>query len=222
MKSQLVFGDCMETIRQFSDNSIDICLTDPPYGIDFQSNARKTKLQKIENDEVPFIEWIKPLFSKMKDGGRLLCFYRWDVQDEFLNEITSAGFIVKSQIIWDKVRFGMGDIKGGFSPQHESIIYATKGRYEFKGRRPPSVFRVPRLDCPLHPNEKPVDLIDKLLISVMNSNNDLVFDPFAGSCSTYMSCERLGMKCITTELSEHYYNLGKERIKHINTINDFF
>jgi site-specific DNA-methyltransferase (adenine-specific) len=95
LKSQIYFGDCLDFIKELPDDSIDVCLTDPPYGIDFQSNGRKTKMNKIENDEVPFIDWIKPLFPKMKDGGRLLCFYRWDVQDNFLNEILEAGFIVK-------------------------------------------------------------------------------------------------------------------------------
>lgn len=76
-KSQLIHGDCLEVIDKLPENSIDVCLTDPPYGIEYQSNRRLDKSKwkpKIKNDEVPFIEWIKPLYSKLKGGGRLICF----------------------------------------------------------------------------------------------------------------------------------------------------
>jgi len=79
-------GDCLDFIQRLDDYSIDVCITDPPYGIGYQSNRKKDKEQykdKILNDEKPFVDWIKPLFAKMKDGGRLVIFYRWDVQDAF-------------------------------------------------------------------------------------------------------------------------------------------
>lgn len=159
--NKIIKGNCQDVIGGLEDESINVCLTDPPYGIEFQSNRNNdvnNKKPKILNDEEPYIDWIKPLFPKMANGGRLLCFYRWDVQDSFLNEIIDAGFTVKSQIIWDKGVHGMGDLKGEFAPQHESIIYATKGRYEFKGKRPTTIYKVNRVsaDKLIHPNEKPI------------------------------------------------------------------
>lgn len=208
-ESQIYFGDCLDFIKELPDVSIDVCLTDPPYGIGFQSNCRKDKLAKIENDEVPFIDWIKPLFPKMKDGGRLLCFYRWDVQDAFLNEIRDAGFIVKSQIIWDKNAYGMGDLKGEFAPSHENIIYATKGRYEFTNKRPTTVYRVQRVDSGklIHPNQKPPELIKRLILDI-SQPNETIFDPFGGSMVTYITCQQTNRICLTCELSEEYYNIG--------------
>ena len=174
LMNEIINDDCLNIIEKLDNNSIDVCLTDPPYGIDFQSGQRKNKLPKITNDKQPFVDWIEPLFNKMKEGGRLLCFYRWDVQDAFLNEIKRSGFNVKSQIIWNKVMYGMGDLTGEFSPQHESIIYATKGRYEFKNKRPSTVITVPRKspDKLLHPNEKPYKLIEQLLLSISSENED--------------------------------------------------
>lgn len=128
-------GDCIELMKDLDDGSIDACITDPPYGIAYQSSWRdKSKRHpKIENDEVTYTEGIKPLYNKMADGGRLICFYRWDVQEPFLYAIKSAGFMVKSQLVWHKVIHGMGDLTAEFAPQHELMIYATKGRYEFNG-----------------------------------------------------------------------------------------
>ena len=219
-ENKIIHGNCMDVINQFENDSIDVCLTDPPYGIDFQSGHRK--MTKILNDTTPYTEWIKPLFSKMKDGGRLLCFYRWDVQNEFLNEIIDAGFNVKSQLVWDKYMYGMGDLKGEFAPQHELIIYATKGRYEFKGKRPSTVLKVNRVngDKLIHPNEKPVELLQKLLIPI-SEKDEMVFDPFGGSFSTYLAALSLGRNCVSCELSDEYYGIGYNRINQTIT-NNFF
>lgn len=158
----------MELIPKLANGSIDCCITDPPYGIAYQSAWRIDKQKwkpKILNDETPFTEWIKPLFDKMKDGGRVICFYRWDVQDAFLDAFLDAGFTVKSQIVWDKVIHGMGDLKGEFAPQHELMLYATKGRFEFTSKRPKTVYRCNRVPAESlkHPNEKPVNLIAALI-----------------------------------------------------------
>lgn len=228
-KSQLIKGNCLDIIELLADNSIDICLTDPPYGIDYQSNRNcneKTqgiKFAKIQNDLESFTDWIKPIYSKLKNGGRLICFYRWDVQDAFLNEIKEAGFLVKSQIIWDKGVHGMGDLAGEFAPQHESIIYATKGRYEFKGKRPTTIIRANRLSPThmIHPNEKPLSLIKHILLSI-SEPNEVVFDPFAGSASTYQACVETGRICITTELDDHYFSVAKDRISKIKSFTSNF
>lgn len=225
-ESSVIFGDCVEIIELLDDNSIDCCLTDPPYGIDFQS-ARRTDRSlwkpKIQNDSEPFTDWIAPLYRKMKDGGRLLCFYRWDVQDAFLDEIVSAGFTVKSQIVWDKRVHGMGDLRGEFAPQHELIMYATKGRYEFPDKRPTTVYRSQRCDPQkmIHPNEKPVGLL-KDLINDITSERELIFDPFGGSFSTYVASISLNRRCITCELDEYYYKLGKDRVVSLNDVTNYF
>ena len=223
--NKIIKGNCQGVIGGLEDESINVCLTDPPYGINFQSGLwSKNGLQKpkILNDEEPYIDWIKPLFPKMANGGRLLCFYRWDVQDSFLNEIVDAGFTVKSQIIWDKGVHGMGDLKGEFAPQHESIIYATKGRYEFKGKRPTTIYKVNRVsaDKLIHPNEKPIQLLQKLILAV-SDENELVFDPFGGSFSTYLAATSLNRRCIICELSDEYFQIGYNRVKS-GLNNNFF
>lgn len=222
-KSQIFNSDCLKIIDQLPDNSIDVCLTDPPYGIDFQSGWKDSRHPKILNDKEPFIDWIEPLFSKMKGGGRLLCFYRWDVQNEFLNEITRVGFNVKSQLVCIKNQHGMGDLNGEFAPAHELIIYATKGRYEFMNGRPNTIYdfdKVYGLKM-IHPNEKPVSLI-RNLISDISVKGEVFFEPFAGSFSTYLSAVSLDRICIATELSEEYFKRGSERLKMINSENNFF
>lgn len=219
MKENTIYhGNCLELIASLPDESVDCIITDPPYGIDYQSAWRTDKEQwkpKIANDEQPYTEWIKPCFQKLKDGGRLICFYRWDVQDEFLHEIQAAGFNVKSQIVWDKVIHGMGDLKGEFAPQHELMIYATKGRYQFKGTRPKTIYRTMRVKAEqlVHPNEKPVNLL-RAIVRDITEPNELIVDFFSGSGSTLIAANQENRKYLGSELDSRYVEIANERIKN--------
>lgn len=69
---QLILGDCLEEMKEIPDKNIDCVITDPPYGIDYQSSWKTDKTQwkpKIMNDEKPFIEWLPDCFRIMKPGG---------------------------------------------------------------------------------------------------------------------------------------------------------
>jgi DNA modification methylase len=226
MKNTLQNIDCLKGLEEIQDNSVDACITDPPYGIGYQSAWRTDKSEwkpKILNDEQPFIDWIEPMYRKLKEGGRLICFYRWDVQDDFLDEIKRVGFDVKSQIVWDKVSHGMGDLGGEFAPQHELMIYATKGRYEFKGKRPKTVYKFLRIQGSdlIHPNEKPVPLIAAIIRDI-TEKNELVIDPFGGSFSTALAAHQEGRSYISYELHEEYFSIGVKRFNELRKINNLF
>jgi len=211
-------GDCLEFMKQLPDNCIDLIIADPPYGIDYQSAWRTDKTEwkpKIANDSKPFVSWIYDAHRVLKDGGRMICFYRWDVQQEFLSEIKTMGLNVKSQIVWDKISHGMGDLRGEFAPQHESIIYATKGRYEFQTKRPTTIIQCMRVtpDKLLHPNEKSTVLIKKL-IKTLSVKSDIIFDPFMGSGTTAVAAYQIGRRWFGCEISEEYCKIANKRIEH--------
>ena len=52
-KINLIQGDCLEAMKLIPDGSVDMVLTDPPYGMDYQSNRRTAtdKFAKIKNDD---------------------------------------------------------------------------------------------------------------------------------------------------------------------------
>lgn len=102
---ELYQGDCLEVLKNLPENSIDLLLTDPPYGIDFQSKYRndKTKrMPKILNDKKPFTDFIPLIKSKIAKTGGILCFTRWDVQQIFIDEFICNGLKPKNVLIWDK------------------------------------------------------------------------------------------------------------------------
>jgi site-specific DNA-methyltransferase (adenine-specific) len=194
---------------------VDAVITDPPYGIDYQSARRTDREQwkpKIKNDLEPFVGWAEDI--KRITKSVLYIFYRWDKQEPFRREMLSAGFEVKSQIIWDKVIHGMGDLKGEYAPQHENILFGTKDVFEFPGNRPRTIIRQRRVlpEDLLHPNEKPVPLICKL-IEDSTHKGETVLDFCFGSCSTGVACVQTGRKFIGIEIDPKYFEIACKRIK---------
>ena len=55
----------------------------------------------------------------------------------------------------------------------------------------------------IHPTQKPLKLIERI-VSASSNPGDLVLDPFAGSGSTLIACEKLGRKCVTIEMNDKY------------------
>ena len=69
-------GDCLAIMKTFPDKSVDLIITDPPYGMNFQSNHRTTKHDKIIGDNRYPVEILKELFRLAKNAVYVFC--RWD------------------------------------------------------------------------------------------------------------------------------------------------
>jgi len=211
----LLLGDCLMTLKTLPDNSVDSIVTDPPYGMDYQSSwmTKEKRHKKIANDKKPFIWFLYDSFRILKDGGALVIFSDWKNQETWKSAIQTAGFEVKSQVIWNREAHGMGDLKSSFGPQHDVIWFATKGKFSFPGKRPKSVISSLRIMGSLsHPNEKPVSLM-KELVSAVTPPNGTTLDPFMGSGSTGVAAKELGFNFIGCEMSEDYFNIAKQRIE---------
>lgn len=144
----------------------------------------------------------------------MFVFYRYDVQNEFFEAIKAAGLEIKSQIVRDKVIHGLGDLNGQFAPQHELMIYATKGRHEFTGNRPKTVYRCKRVDAEklIHPNEKPVNLI-QALIRDLTTKDETLLDLFMGSGATAVASIKEKRNYLGSELDKGYCELIEKRIR---------
>ena len=126
----MIHADSLTVLRQMEPESVDAIIVDPPYGIDYRS----TKGESIKNDKAPFIWWLYDAYRVLKPGesgrGTLACFTRWDVQQVFIDAMKIAGFIVKNEVIWDKVYHGMEETYGkGNKPRG----YGT-GNYKSSGK----------------------------------------------------------------------------------------
>ena len=108
----LVYGDCLERMCELDKESIDLLLTDPPYGINYVSNRRKVKYSRIVNDKN--LDWLDDFanlcYEKLKNDSVAYIFCSWYNIDIFLNAFKKK-FVIKNVLVWVKENAGMGDLK---------------------------------------------------------------------------------------------------------------
>lgn len=160
-KVALYRGDCLDVLRTITSESVDAVIVDPPYGINWQSHIRAQRFPHLHNDARPFIWFLHDAFWVCRETGALLCFCIGRTQEVFRSAIETAGWKIRSQVIWDRVQHGMGDCHRAFAPQHDVMWFASKKDFRFHGRRPKSVLRHQKVGGGqlVHPTEKPVALM---------------------------------------------------------------
>ena len=199
-KACLLNGDCRDVLPTLETGSVDVVLTDPPYGIEYQSAWRTDwdRKPKIQGDDA-FPLWLFDL----KPRVALFTWCRW-------NNLASIP-PPKSFIVWDKGRHSMGDLKHEFGRQWEACAFYPGPEHSFV-RRPIDIIRVPCIppNDLVHPNEKPVAAIIPLL---MAHPPGLILDPYAGSGTTLRAAKDLGRKCIGIEIEEEYCEIAANRLR---------
>lgn len=212
---KVIHGDSAQLHEQVA-GPIDAIITDPPYGVGFQSNfavtpAGKKFAPEIANDGNldtavdTFYSAVDPLVPKLAEHADLYVFCDRLMIGEWQAVINALpGIEVKNVLVWDKGQPGMGDLTGNWSFSWEAILYAKKGRRPIAKRRS-SVISMDRILAGKnwHPTQKPVELLE-ILVTQSTDPGNLVVDPFAGSGSTIQACQRTGRRGIGFEINEQY------------------
>lgn len=215
-KNKVLNMDCLEFMKQVPDDYFDLVLTDPPFGMSFQSSRRAKKHKKIANDNT--LDWL-PSFSKelkriTKKESHLYIFCSWHFIDKFKQELKEVGFNIKNILIWHKNNHGSGDLFGDYAPQYEMCIYISNGERKLNGGRSSNILKATKTDNSLHPTQKPSDLVEFLLNKSL-IHNSKVFDPFMGSGTTALACKSLGLDFWGTELEKDYCEIIEKRLSQV-------
>ncbi|MBC9786533.1 site-specific DNA-methyltransferase [Heliobacterium chlorum] len=205
--------DIHDGLKLIPDNSIDLIIADPPYGINYRSGSRKRKFTAIQNDDIIMADWLSDAYRVLKDGGAFYCYTRWDVYTEWYHRI-SQYFTIKNCIVWQKNGGGMGDLRGAYSPAHEFLIFAVKGRHILNGKRISDVWAVPRDPAVtyIHPTQKPVKLAE-IIIEKSSQPGDVVLVPFCGSGGDCVAAKRMGRRFIAFDVEEQYVKAANIRLR---------
>ncbi len=214
---ELHHGDCLRLLPTVADGAAGVVITDPPYGVAYARHSGPREQRAVLNDERPFIWWLAGAYRVTRDGGALLCFHRWDVQDVWKMALEAAGFEVRSQLVWDREIHGSGDTRRDLAPQHDLAWFAVKEirrEFRFPGKRPHSVVRdqKPRWQQLTHPTEKPLGLMLEL-VTTLCPEDGLVVDPFAGSGSTGEACIVSRRRFWGCELDEGHHRRARARLE---------
>ena len=215
--NQIYQGNCLELMKEIEDESVDMILTDPPYGMDFQSNRRKNKYNRIIGD--CNLDWIDKFteqsyrVSKNNSAHYVFCsFHNIDI----FKQSFQKKFIIKNILIWEKNNTGMGDLEADFAPKIEFILFLMKGRKTINGNRDPNILRFNKTGNIYHPTQKPIELFEYLL-SKFSAIEEVILDPFAGSGTTGVACVMTNRKYILIEKDEKYCEIARKRIEEIPT-----
>lgn len=206
--------NCMDLLKELPDKSVDLLLTDPPYGMDYLSGAKKELHKKIEGDKdlgwLP--DWVKEVSRVMKDDSHMYIWCSWHKIDVFKQEFEKY-YKIKNLIVWAKKGGGMGDLKGGYGGCHELCIFINNGK-DLKGKRDTDVIdKAYRTGNEFHPTQKPVNLF-AYLIEKSSNEGDLVLDCFSGSGTTAIACHETKRRFIGSELDQQFYDVSMKRLKN--------
>lgn len=223
-------GDSSVECKKLKPDTIQSVITDPPFGVDNQSNMAKTAegkayARKIANDESPekaieiFTAVTEAFMPAMKAESDIYIFTSYQVVEEWLTFtrelLEPHGFKRKAVLVWQKDGPGMGDLKS-WGMGCEFILYYKRGGRAMTSPRRNNVLAVPQLrpNQLIHPHEKPAPLLN-LLIEHSTSRGDWILDPFAGSGSLVRAAKALGRNSIGVEYDEENYNLANKALTEI-------
>lgn len=202
----LYLGDAREIVPQIVGD-YSCCLTDSPYGDDYQSGWSTDALWSESNIRNDRDTSVRDQVLLLAGDVPTLCFGKWSKE-------APAG--TRMVLVWDKGgALGMRDLRIPWKPDHEEI-YVLGDPARFVGRRDcGSVIYCPPVQSMAkngrqHPNEKPVALLCKLMEKLPAG---AVLDPFMGSGSTLVAAMRLGRPSIGIECDPVYFERACKRIE---------
>jgi len=219
-KNKLICGDCLIELEMLQDASIDLVITDPPYGIEYKSNFSKYSQniakEGVKNDDNAaddiFDKCCELLNRKTKTDAHLYFFIDFKNYPKF-RSIAEKYFNVKTPLVWYKSDAGIGDLEQDWINGTELVIYCVKGNRSINKRRV-NVLKYQRLNTSamIHPTQKPEDLITEIL-TVSANKYDIFCDPFMGSGSHIRAAKKYGCNYIGIELDENMFNRAKAHIE---------
>lgn len=227
-KIKLINGDCLNTLKNIPNESIDLIVTDPPYLTTSRGNAGNSggMLQKDVNkkgkvftyNNINCKEYAPEFYRLLKDGSHCYVMTNHINLIDMLNTFTDVGFHFIKSLIWNKGNKIMGQY---YMSQYEYILFFRKG----KGKKINNCGTSDILSISnkktkdkdgknIHDTEKPVELME-VLVNNSSQENELVLDPFMGVGSTGIACIKNNRNFIGMELDENYFDIAKSRIEEI-------
>lgn len=240
MSVNLYQGDCLEVMKTLITMGVkvDAIITDLPYGTtackwdsvipfdkmwDCINNLKRSK-------ETPVILFgTQPFSSHLVLSNSKEYKYSWywqkdrasghlNAKKQPMRDIEDILVFYEKQCLYNpqmtegNPSHSIGRVKGESSCKNNNN-YGNFGRVEREGtlKYPKQLLKFQRPHPPIHPTQKPVELLE-YLIKTYTNEGDTVLDFTMGSGTTGVACKKLNRKFIGIELDEKYFNIAKERI----------
>jgi len=208
--NKIINGDCLEVMKQLPDKSIDLVLTDPPYGINADKgfsgstgfNGMGTKIERRQYFNVWDMERpSKAYFEEIIRISKLCIIFGGNYFCDLLPPSTHW-------LVWDKLNtmptFSDCELLYTNSKRKSVMKYVC----EWNGLIGKELSRI-------HPTQKPEKII-KMILSDYSNENDLILDCFSGSGTTAIACSELKRNFICIEKDKQYYEASCQRLDNYN------
>ena len=215
--------DGLELLKTLPDNSIDFILIDPPYELEIHGGgAGFMKDRKLLNKHISYIGYGFDFDTYFSEYERVLkvmnavIFCSNKQVSKTMNWFENKGYSV-TLLVWKKpnpIPLGNGKYIG----DTEFMVYvrgkgATFNNIGYKEQLRVFEYNVPSTAERIHPTEKPIDMLRRLLL-IHTNENDVVLDTFAGSFTTGLACHKENRKCIASEIDEKMFISANTRFKN--------
>ena len=202
-------GNSFELLSLIEPESIDLMVTDPPYLTHRGGSSCRGPYkyrQKIREKDLDIgidLTWLNK-FSNW------FCFCSKEQLQKVIEFAQTDNWML---LVWIKTN-PVPLINNTYLPDCEYIIHKYSigrlfGTYQDKSRVFISPIQLSKYD---HPTVKPLPLIEKFLI-LGSQKEDTILDPYLGSGTTLVACQKLGRRGIGIEISEQYCEIAKNRLK---------
>jgi len=206
--------------RLMGGDKVRVVLTDPPYGVAYVENKAHFKTRggdtqisvpkAIANDGLQSEEqyaaftrgWLGAIRGYLESYNAAYIFNSDLMMCALRKGMADAGWYYSQTLIWVKQSGVVG--RKDYMPQHELCVYGWMGRHKMERPKGKSVIFHPRPSASkLHPTQKPVGLVRKLMLD-STKPGDIVYEPFCGGGSTLIAAEQTRRRCRAIELDEDY------------------
>ncbi len=212
VSASVAVGDALSTLKFLANESMDMAISNPPYGVDIESifMGERTIYADAEEDIVPLLEKVcKEVYRVLKDDRWFVWFYPTSRLGEGARILLDAGFRFQAvPCVWykpNKFVSALSHPYQQFSSQYETFFWGRKGDPKFTDTRLGNVFvyNTPKESDRLHPLQMPVDLWEEI-IHIGSVAGEHILEPFAGSGSGGVASVRTERNYTGLELSPEY------------------
>ena len=206
----LIRGDCLEVLPTLEDESVDLVIADPGYGL--------SKYGDWDQFNQSFHErWMTECMRVLRQTGTMYVFWGHKWLTAFLCMCPWDAIIY-----WKKPKPIINPESRRWVACVEHILWWHKGddyTWNVLGRNATSLLNAFTDSLAMqaegsvyHPNQKPISILRKLIARSSNQS-DMILDPFCGSGTTLIAALETRRKSIGIEISEEYFEVAKKRLE---------
>ena len=216
-------ADARDVLRGLPEDSVDLIVTDPPYGLGLYKEGAAMSSSKFaesqgamyDDDPKTIMDMLDETFMHAArllkpDGHAYIFFHMTRYEPVYLMLKRHFGECEATPLIWMKQTTGIGDPTRSWIYSYEPCFWVNRGRILVKPQ-PFNVLKYDTVGKKIHSVEKPVALM-RHLVEASSVKGEIVLDPFAGSGSTLVAAAQLGCRFIGIEKHQDFYRSAVDRV----------